>query len=92
MTLFEFKDEMRRNRGRLTKFDTQMEYIYDRGEVSFTYMVLNNKFIGLDTACDIIDKLTKREQITLVKFIDGTKPRPPISDIQLKVIRLINDR
>ncbi len=92
MTQLEYRAELRLNRGRLTKMNTQMDDIYKNATKEFAYMMIKNKAIGLDNACDIVDKLTHVEQNTLVGFIGTKVPKANAHDIELKVLRIINDR
>ena len=47
MTLEEFKNEMRLNRGKLTKYDTDLEVIYDSGTTDLVNFALNKKLMGV---------------------------------------------
>lgn len=92
MNVHEYKAEMRLNRGKLTKFDEQMEFIFNNASGAFAEHVLKSKDIGLDKAVHIVDTLTNPEQVALVEFITLSPRRPRIHDIDLKVIRLVSDR
>lgn len=92
MNVNKYKAEMRLNRGRLTEFDTQMEYIFDVASAAFSMHLLSHKDIGLEKAVYITDTLTSAEQVTLVNYISTNVPRPKINDIDMKVIRLVSDR
>lgn len=92
MTLTDFKRQMRMNRGKLSKMDAQLETIYTHGSSNFRIHMLNTKNIGLDNACNIIDRLLPVEQSELVTWIETTKPKPDADKVELKVIRIINDR
>jgi len=47
MTLDEFKTELRLRRGKLTKFDEDIETIYTEGTAELAYFALNKKLMGI---------------------------------------------
>jgi len=78
-----FRELMRTNRGKLTGMDDSLDYIVQNGELTFVYMMINQKVIGIDKSVDIVSRLDMKEQSELVKWMHGKKKT--ISEIDLKV-------
>jgi hypothetical protein len=89
-----FKDNMRLNRGRLSSksMEANMDYIYDYGSPAFVVYMETTKKLGIDNAAKIVYELDAREQNKLIKWIDSKPASLPVSDIELKVIRIKGDR
>jgi len=89
-----FKEKMRLNRGRLSSksAETNMDYIYDNSSASFIGYMESTKKLGLDHAAKITDELSIAEQTELVKWLESKPSGISVSEIDLKVIRIITDR
>ncbi len=94
MTLSEFKQEIRLDRGRLsaTRIDTALDYIYNNATVDFTKYMLRTKKLGIENAANIVDKLTNSEQTELVVWIETQPANISSSAIELKVEIIIKER
>jgi len=63
MTSTEYAQQVRLNRGRLTKFDKQIAVVYF-GDINFRDYMLKTKTIGFDKAVNIVAQLGKGPDMT----------------------------
>ncbi len=79
----QYREICRTNKGKLTSMDTQLNNIFYKGSDTFIYFIASNKYIGIQSASDIVDSISREDQTDLVKWISLNSPNR--SAIQLQV-------